>query len=59
MLHMTRADIGSYLGLTLETVSRELSHLRAGKLIEVQTRLIRITDLAGLTCAARRSASNA
>ena len=53
MLHMTRADIGSHLGLTLETVSRELSRLRAGKLIEVQSRLIRITDMAGLTSAAR------
>lgn len=52
MLHMTRAEIGSYLGVTLETVSRCLSHLRAGKLIEVHTRLIRITDMAGLKSAA-------
>ena len=52
VLHMTRAEIGSYLGMTLETVSRCLSHLQAGKLIEVHTRLIRITDMAGLKSAA-------
>ena len=33
MLRMTRAEIGSYLGLTLETVSRALSRLAREGLI--------------------------
>jgi CRP/FNR family transcriptional regulator len=32
-LHMSRAEIGNYLGLTLETVSRALSRLARGDLI--------------------------
>lgn len=33
-VHMTRADIGNYLGLTLESVSRALSRLARCKVIE-------------------------
>jgi len=33
-LRMTRAEIGNYLGMTLETVSRSLSQLARGRLIE-------------------------
>ena len=47
-LPMTREDIGSFLGLKLETVSRLFSKLRNGKLIEVQQRHIRILDMVGL-----------
>ena len=57
VLRMTRADIGNYLGLKLETVSRALSRMQADKLIEVHTRLICITDMAGLKAVANRCAN--
>lgn len=41
-LRMTRREIGSYLGLTLETVSRSLSALHANGLISVDQRDIKI-----------------
>src|SRR6187402_2643277 len=44
VLRMSRQDIGSFLGLTLETVSRTLSKLAADGLLEVQHRHIRILD---------------
>jgi CRP/FNR family transcriptional regulator len=47
-LTMTRNDIASYLGLTLETVSRLLSRFRSAGLITVRHRLLRIVDEAGL-----------
>lgn len=43
-LRMTRGEIGSYLGLKLETVSRALSQLRQDGLIEVRQKNIRISD---------------
>jgi CRP/FNR family transcriptional regulator len=43
-LRMTRADIGSYLGLTLETVSRTFTLFRAQGLVDVQNRRVRIGD---------------
>ncbi len=48
-LRMTRAEIGSYLGLKLETVSRTLSSFHQQRLIEVDKRYIRIVSLDGLT----------
>jgi CRP/FNR family transcriptional regulator, anaerobic regulatory protein len=47
-LRMTREEIGSYLGLKLETVSRALSHFQENGLIGVQQKHIRILDIAGL-----------
>ena len=48
-LRMGRADIGSYLGLTLETVSRTLSAFQQRGLLTVDRRHVRIADLASLS----------
>jgi CRP/FNR family transcriptional regulator len=45
---MTRQEIGSYLGLKLETVSRALSALNTSGVIQVHQRSIDIVDAAGL-----------
>jgi CRP/FNR family transcriptional regulator len=47
-LRMTRDELGSYLGLKLETVSRLFSQFQADRLIEVQQKHVRILDVAGL-----------
>ncbi|HUJ01614.1 MAG TPA: fumarate/nitrate reduction transcriptional regulator Fnr [Usitatibacter sp.] len=47
-LRMTRDEIGSYLGLSLETVSRLFSRFQAENLISVQQKHIRILDTTGL-----------
>ncbi len=47
-LRMTRHEIGSYLGLTLETVSRTLSAFNEMGLIAVDQRAIEIKDFAAL-----------
>jgi CRP/FNR family transcriptional regulator, anaerobic regulatory protein len=44
-LRMSRAEIGSYLGMKLETVSRTFSAFQQQGLMEVDKRHIRITDL--------------
>src|SRR5215207_6406815 len=44
ILRMTREEIGSYLGLTLETVSRTFSKFAQDKVIAVSQRHIRILD---------------
>ncbi|HXY05741.1 MAG TPA: fumarate/nitrate reduction transcriptional regulator Fnr [Burkholderiaceae bacterium] len=44
VLRMTRAEIGSFLGLKLETVSRALSHFAQERLIEVDQKHVRILD---------------
>jgi CRP/FNR family transcriptional regulator len=41
---MTREEIGSYLGLKLETVSRLLSRLQREGLIQVQGRVIKLLE---------------
>jgi CRP/FNR family transcriptional regulator len=48
VLRMTREEIGSYLGLKLETVSRAFSHFQDDGLLEVKQRDIRVLDEAGL-----------
>lgn len=57
VLRMTREEIGNYLGLKLETVSRTFSKLQDEGLIQVQHRAIHILDpkrLNGLLGEARR-----
>jgi len=48
MLRMTRADLGNFLALQLETVVRALSRLQSLGLIGIERREIRIDDAAGL-----------
>jgi len=47
-LRMTREEIGSYLGLKLETVSRLFSKFQEDGLIEVQQKHVRILDAGAL-----------
>jgi CRP/FNR family transcriptional regulator len=47
-LRMTREDMGSYLGMTLETVSRTLSRFQKRGLIDTRGKHIHIVDLEGL-----------
>ena len=47
-LRMTREEIGSFLGLKLETVSRLFSRFQSDGLIEVQQKHIRIVNIQGL-----------
>ena len=47
-LRMTREELGSYLGLKLETVSRLFSRFHDDGLIEVQQKHVRILDITGL-----------
>jgi len=44
LMRMSRAEIGNYLGMTLETVSRIFSRLARDGLITVQQRSIKILD---------------
>jgi CRP/FNR family transcriptional regulator len=47
-LRMTREEIGSYLGLKLETVSRLFSAFQKDGLIDVQQKHVQIRDIDGL-----------
>ena len=44
-LHMTRQEMGSYLGLTLETVSRSLSALQDARLITINQRAVSLLNI--------------
>jgi CRP/FNR family transcriptional regulator, anaerobic regulatory protein len=48
VLRMTRGEIGSYLGLKLETVSRVLSHLQEQGAIKVEKKAIQLVNLTAL-----------
>jgi CRP/FNR family transcriptional regulator len=48
VLRMTREDIGSYLGLKLETVSRMFSEFQRRGFLTVQQKHVRILDLEGM-----------
>jgi CRP/FNR family transcriptional regulator, anaerobic regulatory protein len=48
ILRMTREEIGSYLGLKLETVSRTFSKFQEDGLLEVKQRQIKVVDPEGL-----------
>ena len=48
VLRMTRAEIGAYLGLKLETVSRAFSKLHEDGVLDVRQREVRIVDPAAL-----------
>lgn len=50
-LRMTREEIGSYLGLKLETVSRAFSKFQEEGLLEVQQKHVQILDVEGLRAA--------
>ena len=50
-LRMTRADIGNFLGLTIETVTRCLSRMQQAGVLAVNWREIRILDHDGLQAA--------
>ncbi len=47
-LRMTRQEIGSYLGLKLETVSRTLSYFQESRLIDVHNKSIALLDMTRL-----------
>ncbi|AJZ56869.1 bacterial regulatory s, crp family protein [Paraburkholderia fungorum] len=47
-LRMTREEIGSYLGMKLETVSRMFSKFQRDGLVDTRGKQVRILDLAGL-----------
>ena len=48
VLRMTREEIGSYLGLKLETVSRAFSKFQEDQVLEVRLRQLRVLDEAAL-----------
>lgn len=58
MLRMTRAEIGSFLGLTLETISRVFSRFQKLGLLNVTRREIELLDMAALHALARSQAQH-
>lgn len=56
-LPMSRTDIGNFLGLTVETVSRVMSRFNKQGLIEVDSKEITLLDINGLKAVANIKAS--
>jgi CRP/FNR family transcriptional regulator len=56
-LKMSREDIGSYLGVQLETVSRLLSRFAETGLIQIKQRHVKLIDLASLEKLAGKSSN--
>ncbi|TWO79344.1 fumarate/nitrate reduction transcriptional regulator Fnr [Denitratisoma oestradiolicum] len=57
-LRMTREEIGSYLGLKLETVSRTFSHFQELGIISVQHKHVTITDVGRIRAMLTRQAGH-
>lgn len=55
LLPMSRTDLGNFLGLTIETVSRTFARLQKSKLIAVNKKEITILDIPGLQQIAKGS----
>jgi CRP/FNR family transcriptional regulator len=47
-LRMSREEIGSYLGIQIETVSRMLSRFSEAGLIQIKQRHVKLIDIDGL-----------
>lgn len=47
-LRMSREEIGSYLGMQIETVSRLLSRFTESGLVQIKLRNVKLVDIAGL-----------
>jgi CRP/FNR family transcriptional regulator len=56
VLRMTREELGNYLGLKLETVSRLLSRLQQEGVIQVDNKAVKLLDLDALRTLAARQA---
>lgn len=56
VLRMTREEIGSHLGLELETISRSLSHLQGDGVLLVRRKCVLILDPARLQALVEKSA---
>lgn len=59
VLPITRADIADYLGLTIETVSRQITRLKSREIIQmINNRTIAIPDLTALEAISNQSGSD-
>jgi CRP/FNR family transcriptional regulator len=47
-LCMTRQDIGNYLGMALETASRQMAHMQEAGIIRIENKVIKLLDLGKL-----------
>jgi CRP/FNR family transcriptional regulator, anaerobic regulatory protein len=57
VLRMSREEMGSFLGIKLETVSRTLSRFQKEGLLEVHGKGVRIVDLEGLRAAGHETST--